>query len=236
MRIFGKIQYIYINKEIVMKKPILNEQIIKMRKMMGLNENHMDDMSNAKSNAKQQHDFYQDAIDYVGGKVEWNKLSGNEKDSVLADMEKDWDRSRNMGESNDPKEKMVSFDDLLAQDTDGMSPEDQAMIDAHDEEEANKYASKNYDDVESGAIDEDWGSSDQGYMNKTIHTDLNEPTEFNLGMYDDLKNAAEEAVDHFWDDWEEYNTDKEGLVMKAMKLYLRRYFPDWYEKASKMFA
>jgi hypothetical protein len=73
-------------------------------------------------------------------------------------------------------------------------------------------------------------------MNKTIHTDLNEPTEFNLGMYDDLKNAAEEAVDHFWDDWEEYNTDKEGLVMKAMKLYLRRYFPDWYEKASKMFA
>jgi hypothetical protein len=39
-----------------------------------------------------------------------------------------------------------------------------------------------------------------------------------------------------WDDWEEYNTDREGLVMKAMKLYLRRYFPDWYEKASKMFA
>ena len=316
-----------------MKKPVLNEQINKMRKMMGLNEAE-DAISNAKSNAKQQYDFYQDAIDYVGGESEWDKLSGDERDSVLGDMEKDWDRSRNMGENKldselfeggedvgdfdfekaaiesasgekvvqrefddydrplywsltndyvnyfigdgdngkmifkydaktgkntiigdlkdydaperakdwgemeegDSKEKMISFDDLLAQDTDGMSPEDQAMIDAHDEEEANKYASKNYDDVESGAIDEDWGSSDQGYMNKTIHTDLNEPTEFNLGMYDDLKNAAEEAVDHFWDDWEEYNTDKEGLVMKAMKLYLIRYFPDWYEKASKMFA
>ena len=139
-------------------------------------------------------------------------------------------------DEGDPEEKMVSFDDLLAQDTDGMSPEDQAMIDAHDEEEANKYASKNYDDVESGAIDEDWGSSDQGYMNKAIHDDLNQPTEFNFGMYDDLKNAAEEAVDHFWDDWEEYNTNREGLVMKAMKLYLRRYFPDWYENMSKMFA
>jgi hypothetical protein len=146
---------------------------------------------------------------------------------------KDWGE---MEEGDGPEEKMVSFDDLLAQDTDGMSPEDQAMIDAHDEEEANKYASKNYDDVESGAIDEDWGSSDQGYMNKAIHDDLNQPTEFNFGMYDDLKNAAEEAVDHFWDDWEEYNTNREGLVMKAMKLYLRRYFPDWYENMSKMFA
>jgi hypothetical protein len=145
-----------------------------------------------------------------------------------------WKNTR-MDEGN-PEEKMVSFDDLLAQDTDGMSQEDQAMIDAHDEEEANKYASKNYDDVESGAIDEDWGSSDQGYMNKSIHDSLNQPTEFSFGMYDDLKNAAEEAVDHFWDDWEEYNTDREGLVMKAMKLYLRRYFPDWYENVSKMFS
>lgn len=141
-----------------------------------------------------------------------------------------------MEEGDGPEEKMVSFDDLLAQDTDGMSPKDQEMIDAHDEEEANKYASKNYDDVESGAIDEDWGGSDQGYMNKMIHSDLNEPAEFNFGMFDALKSASAEAVDHFWDDWEEYNTDREGLVIKAMKLYLRRYFPDWYENMSKMFS
>ena len=141
-----------------------------------------------------------------------------------------------MEEGDGPKEKMVSFDDLLAQDTDGMSPGDQEMIDAHDEEEANKYASKNYDDVESGAIDEDWGSSDQGYMNKMIHSNLNEPTEFNFGMFDALKNVAEEAVDDNWSDWEEYNTDRDGLVRKAMTYYLRRYFPDWYEKASKMFS
>jgi hypothetical protein len=132
-------------------------------------------------------------------------------------------------ENKDPEEKMVSFDDLISQ-------EDQAMIDAHDEEEANKYASKNYDDVESGAIAEDWGGSDQGYMNKMIHDDLNQPTEFSFGMFDDLKSAAAGAVDHFWDDWEEYKTDRDGLVMKAMKLYLRRYFPDWYENVSKMFS
>ena len=288
-----------------MKKPVLNEQINKMRKMMGLNEAE-DAISNAKSNAKQQYDFYQDAIDYVGGESEWNKLSGDERDSVLGDMEKDWDRSRNMGENkldselfeggedmddfdfekaaiesasgekvvqrefddydrplywsltndyvnyfigdgdngkmifkydaktgkntvigdlkdydapehakdwgemeeDDSKEKMVSFDDLLAQDTDGMSPEDQAMIDAHDEEEANKYASKNYDDVESGAIDE-IALRSAGIQEFVDYLNNNKAAIAYLG-FENMKSLTDYIQDHGVDDWDQLRTELEA--------------------------
>ena len=289
-----------------MKKPVLNEQINKMRKMMGLNETE-DAISNAKSNAKQQYDFYQDAIDYVGGESEWDKLSGDERDSVLGDMGKDWDRSRNMGENkldselfeggedvgdfdfekaaiesasgekvvqrefddydrplywsltndyvnyfigdgdngkmifkydaktgkntiigdlkdydapehakdwgemeeDDSKEKMVSFDDLLAQDTDGMSPEeDQAMIDAHDEEEANKYASKNYDDVESGAIDE-IALRSAGIQEFVDYLNNNKAAIAYLG-FENMKSLTDYIQDHGVDDWDQLRTELEA--------------------------
>jgi hypothetical protein len=288
-----------------MKKPVLNEQINKMRKMMGLNEAE-DAISNAKSNAKQQYDFYQDAIDYVGGESEWDKLSGDERDSVLGDMEKDWDRSRNMGENkldselfeggedvgdfdfekaaiesasgekvvqrefddydrplywsltndyvnyfigdgdngkmifkydaktgkntvigdlkdydapehakdwgemeeDDSKEKMVSFDDLLAQDTDGMSPEDQAMIDAHDEEEANKYASKNYDDVESGAIDE-IALRSAGIQEFVDYLNDNPAAIAHLG-FKNMYSLIDYIEDHGVDDWDQLRTELEA--------------------------
>jgi hypothetical protein len=50
---------------------LINEEINKIRKMMGLNEgwdndDYVDDISSAKSSAKRQYDFYQDAIEYVG--------------------------------------------------------------------------------------------------------------------------------------------------------------------------
>ena len=289
-----------------MKKPVLNEQINKMRKMMGLNETE-DAISNAKSNAKQRYDFYQDAIDYVGGESEWNKLSGDERDSVLGDMGKDWDRSRNMGENkldselfeggedvgdfdfekaaiesasgekvvqrefddydrplywsltndyvnyfigdgdngkmifkydaktgkntiigdlkyydapehakdwgemeeDDSKEKMVSFDDLLAQDTDGMSPEeDQAMIDAHDEEEANKYASKNYDDVESGAIDE-IALRSAGIQEFVDYLNDNPAAITHLG-FKNMYSLIDYIEDHGVNDWDQLRTELEA--------------------------
>jgi hypothetical protein len=228
-----------------MKKPLLNEEILRMRNIMGLNEDF--DMNNHEEPEQPEEEdfenvFYKtlngheiqslefEGVVYVDGRnkcivVDGSRIKPN--DNQLRDLWDEYIESEGLYEG-EPGEKMVSFDDLLAQDTDGISPEDQAMIDAHDEEEANKYASKNYDDVEAG-ITEDWGSSDQSYMNKSIHDDLNQPTEFNFGMLDDLRNAAEVAVDHHWSDWEEYNTDRDALVMQAMKRYLRRYFPEWYE-------
>jgi hypothetical protein len=237
-----------------MKKPILNEEISRLRKIMGLNENfEMPSTSEFELNGRpvdvsgidfyplEQHVYteygltglyYEDNGEELTPeecKEFWVKYKNFVDDEYNEASEKAYYQNIGIDETEKMEEEMVSFDDLISQ-------EDQAMIDAHDEEDANKYASKNYDDVESGAIDEDWGGSDQGYMNKSIHDSLNQPTEFSFGMYDDLKNAAEEAVDHFWDDWEEYKTDRDGLVMKAMRLYLRRYFPDWYENTSKMFS
>ena len=57
-------------------------------------------ISLAKSDAKHKQNFYQEAIDYVGGEEKWNSLSREEQESILGDIEKDWDRSKNMGEAD----------------------------------------------------------------------------------------------------------------------------------------
>jgi hypothetical protein len=64
-------------------------------------DDYVDDISAAKSMAKAQQNFSQDAIDYVGGEDIWDGLSQSEQESVLADIEKDWDRSRSMGEAEE---------------------------------------------------------------------------------------------------------------------------------------
>jgi hypothetical protein len=63
-------------------------------------EEFYDDVSVARNNAKHQYDFNQDTIEYVGGEEEWNKLTQDEKDSVIDSMERDWDRNRSLGESD----------------------------------------------------------------------------------------------------------------------------------------
>ena len=74
----------------------------------------------------------------------------------------------------------------------------------------------------------DWGSSDQAIMNRSIHRDLNEPIEF-PGLTQTLS-AVEEAVDFYWDDWEEYQTEegRENLIRDAFQRYMGRYFPDFF--------
>ena len=83
-----------------------------------------------------------------------------------------------------------------------------------------------------GEIKEDWGSSDQSIMNQSIHRDLGNPTEF-PGL-SQIMDAAESAVDFYWDDWDEYQTDREGLIMSAAQRYARQYHPKFMAMASKM--
>jgi len=78
----------------------------------------------------------------------------------------------------------------------------------------------------------EWGSSDQHAMNQSMHRDLGEPKEF-PGL-SKLMDAAEDAVDFYWDDWEEYKTDREGLVMHAAQMYARKMFPDFMKMAARM--
>lgn len=78
----------------------------------------------------------------------------------------------------------------------------------------------------------EWGSSDTNAMLHTMHSDLGNPTEF--PGFSEIVGVAEDAVDQYWDDWEEYKTDRESLVKQAFQGYMRRYFPDYFNKASKM--
>jgi len=79
----------------------------------------------------------------------------------------------------------------------------------------------------------DWGSSDQNIMMQSIHKGLSEPS--SAPGLDPVLTAAEEAVDFYWEDWEEYKTDRAGLINKAAKDYYRKYFPEWLEGMQKMF-
>jgi hypothetical protein len=85
-----------------------------------------------------------------------------------------------------------------------------------------------------GEIKEDWGGSDQYAMNQSIHRDLGNPTEF-PGL-SQIMSAAEEAVDFYWDEWPEYKTDREGLIMHAAQMYANKMFPEFMAGMRKMFA
>ena len=82
------------------------------------------------------------------------------------------------------------------------------------------------------AMVKEWGGSDQSAMNQSIHRDLGNPTEF-PGL-SQIMSAAEDAVDFYWDDWDEYQTDRDGLIMSAAQRYARQYFPEFMAKAAKM--
>jgi hypothetical protein len=84
------------------------------------------------------------------------------------------------------------------------------------------------DDDDDEFYQGDWGSSDQAIMNQSIHRDLNEPTEF-LSLTQTLS-AVEDAVDFYWEDWEEYQTEagREDLIRDAFQSYMIAYFPDFF--------
>lgn len=77
-------------------------------------------------------------------------------------------------------------------------------------------------------LKEDWGSSDQTAMNRYIHEDLGQPTTPPSPV--DVMQAAESAVDYYWDEWPEYRTDRDDLIAKATRYYYRAYFKEFAEK------
>ena len=44
--------------------------------------------------------------------------------------------------------------------------------------------------------------------------------------------AAEDATDFYMDDFEEYSTDRDELVMSNARTYARRMFPDFMSASS----
>ena len=118
----------------------------------------------------------------------------------------------------------------------GMS--DQEFADAQEKERLDKHPEKKTIEkiqammAKEKTLREDWGSSDQAAMNQSIHRELGEPEQF-PGL-SQIMDAAEEAVDFYWDDWEEYETDREGLVMYAAQRYANSMFPDFMAGMRKM--
>ena len=81
----------------------------------------------------------------------------------------------------------------------------------------------------------EWGSSDQSAFDQAIHKDAGKPKQMPSPFDKKLRAAAENAVDFYWDDWEEYETDRAGLIDDAVRGYLRRYFKKDFEMMQRMF-
>ena len=90
-------------------------------------------------------------------------------------------------------------------------------------------------DINKTKLIREWGSSDQNIMNQAIHNDAGKPKKMPSPFDSKLRSAAEDAVDFYWDDWEEYQTDRDGLIDNAVRGYLRRYFPKDFEMMVRMF-
>lgn len=86
------------------------------------------------------------------------------------------------------------------------------------------------------SLNEDWGSSDQATFNRAIHKDLGEPKKMPMPFDPRLEAAVESAVDFWWDEWDEYREDRQGLIDHAKKLYYRSYFPEEYKGFVEMFS
>ena len=84
-------------------------------------------------------------------------------------------------------------------------------------------------------LKEDWGGSDQRAMNQQIHKALGEPKKMPSPFDDKLEYAVQDAVDFHWDDWPEYQQDREGLYTQAKRAYLRAMFRDTFDKMVRMF-
>lgn len=82
----------------------------------------------------------------------------------------------------------------------------------------------------------EWGSSDQSNFNKSMHKEMGSPRKMPSPFDDKLRDIAADNVDHYWDDWDEYENDRDGLIDNAVRHYLRAFFKKDFEMMTKMFA
>ena len=108
-----------------------------------------------------------------------------------------------------------------------------------------KLTAKDYADIIRVWIDmkmanesiiNEWGSSDQAAFNKSMHKEMGSPRKMPSPFDDKLRDVAADNVDHYWDDWDEYDTDRDGLIDNAVRGYLRAFFNKDFEMMQKMFA
>lgn len=128
------------------------------------------------------------------------------------------------------EEKQPALDQLALEGKEGASKEQETDFHKKLDNLVHKTFGKRKEELK------EWGSSDQNIMNSSIHKELGEPKSMPSPFSRELELAAEDAVDHYWDDWEEYETDREGLIEHAKKVYLRAYFKETFNKMVQMFS
>ena len=69
-----------------------------------------------------------------------------------------------------------------------------------------------------------------------MHKEMGNPKKMPSPFDDKLRSVAADNVDHYWDDWDEYDTDREGLIDNAVRHYLRAFFKKDFEMLTRMFA
>jgi hypothetical protein len=77
----------------------------------------------------------------------------------------------------------------------------------------------------------EFGSSDKNALLSSMHINLGYPKEF-PGL-SKIMDAAGDATDFYMDDFEEYSTNRDELVMSNARAYARREFPDFMAQAAK---
>jgi len=123
------------------------------------------------------------------------------------------------------------FDVLLDGEVIGNAKNTKDMIDTLSSSELNNAY------VNESVVNENgWGSSDQGNMNKSIHNTIGKPSKMPSPFDDSLRSAAEEEVDSSWSDWKEYESDRDGLIDKAVRHYLNSFFKKEFAMMQAMFA
>jgi len=81
----------------------------------------------------------------------------------------------------------------------------------------------------------EWGTSDSYAMSEVIHYMIRKPKNMPSPFDKKLRDAAESAVDRYWDEWPEYKTNYEGLVDDAVRTYLRHFHREEFKLAQRMF-
>ena len=159
--------------------------------------------------------------------VDLTKLNAEDLEDVMSNFEEldefeiDNEESLDVSDDESGLENLgLDMDDLPSEDEEMELEDDLSEVIDIDEEEKE--------------INE-WGSSDQTAFNRSIHSELGEPEKMPSPFSSDFESAVESAVDFYWDDWEEYEEDRHGLIEHGKRCYLRAYFKETFDMLVKMF-
>jgi hypothetical protein len=156
-----------------------------------IDEDTPDGIALAKTKGLMAQDFYDEAIEYVGGIEQWNKLTETEQHGIIIDMEKDWSRNTHFAKGGNvvDRNRLHGFlvDDLAKLKT---------AIETNDKEEIERFFS--YWIGSSGHLQSLKNNKPSDSQNKRLYNFLEDDLK-NLQVSIDEKDTAE--IEKFFSYW-----------------------------------